>query len=97
MVYLCTKMPLNIKNHEVEQLVSEVAGLTGESKTEAVRKALLERKERLKLQVDSQNRGARLRRFLREEAWPSIPADELGRTLSRAEEEAILGYSDEGV
>ncbi len=90
-------MAINIKNREVERLVSEVAELTGESKTEAVRKALAERKERLKLQVASENRGARLRRFLEEELWPSVPADELGRTLTRAEEEAILGYGDEGV
>lgn len=88
---------INIKNREVERLVSEVAELTGESKTEAVRKALAERKERLKLQVASENRGARLRRFLEEELWPTVPAGELGRTLTRAEEEAILGYGDEGV
>ena len=90
-------MAINIKNREVERLVSEVAEITGESKTEAVRKALAERKERLKLQVASENRGARLRRFLEEELWPTVPADELGRTLTRAEEEAILGYGDEGV
>ncbi len=88
---------INIKNREVERLVSEVAELTGESKTEAVRKALAERKERLQLQVAAENRGARLRRFLEEELWPSVPADELGRTLTRTEEEAILGYGDEGV
>ena len=32
-------MPLSIKNKEVERLVAEVAALTGESKTEAVRQA----------------------------------------------------------
>jgi antitoxin VapB len=88
---------INIKNREVERLVSEVSELTGESKTEAVRKALAERKQRLQLQVASENREARLRRFLEEELWPTVPADELGRTLTRAEEEAILGYGDEGV
>ena len=98
MVYLFKQnaVAINIKNREVERLVSEVAELTGESKTEAVRKALAERKERLKLQVANENRGARLRRFLEEELWPTVPADELGRTLTRAEEEAILGC-DEGV
>lgn len=90
-------MAINIKNREVERLVSEVSELTGESKTEAVRKALAERKQRLQLQVASENREARLRRFLEEELWPTVPADELGRTLTRAEEEAILGYGDEGV
>jgi antitoxin VapB len=34
---------LNIKNPEVERLVSEVVAITGESKTEAVRRALAER------------------------------------------------------
>ena len=40
-------MALNIKNREVERLASEVATLAGESKTEAVRRALEERRGRL--------------------------------------------------
>ena len=40
-------MPLNIKNSEVERLAAEVARLTGESKTEAIRRALDERRRRL--------------------------------------------------
>ncbi len=90
-------MPLNIKNAEVERLVSEVAELTGESKTEAVRKALEERRERLTFRVVSGNRGARLKRFLELEVWPIVPEEELGRRLSRTEEDAILGYGAEGV
>ena len=35
-------MPLNIKNAEVERLAAEVSRLTGESKTEAIRRALEE-------------------------------------------------------
>lgn len=41
-------MPLNIKNAEVERLVAEVADLTGESKTEAVRRAMTDRLRRLR-------------------------------------------------
>ena len=41
-------MALNLKNDEVERLAAEVAGMTGESKTEAIRRALDERKRRLK-------------------------------------------------
>jgi hypothetical protein len=41
-------MALNLKNAEVERLAAEVARLTGESKTEAIRRALYERKQRLK-------------------------------------------------
>lgn len=37
---------LNIRNRETEQLAAALASLTGESKTEAVRRALQERLER---------------------------------------------------
>ena len=90
-------MPLNIKNTEVERLVKEIADLTGESKTEAIRRALAERREKLAFRVADGNRSARLNRFLENEVWPLVPKDQLGRTLSRAEEEAILGYGTEGV
>ena len=33
-------MALNLKNEEVERLATEVARMTGESKTEAIRRAL---------------------------------------------------------
>ena len=90
-------MPLSIKNAEVERLVAEVAELTGESKTEAVRQALKERRARLALRESAQNRAARIRRLLEDEVWPSMPADVLGATISREEEERILGYGDAGV
>lgn len=90
-------MPLNIKNLEVERLVSEIATLTGESKTEAVRRALKERRARLAFSEAGDNRAARLRRFLEQEAWPAMPAGELGRRLSRDEEEEILGFGADGV
>jgi antitoxin VapB len=90
-------MALNIKNSEVERLISEIVRLTGESKTEAVRRALAERRARLAYRVSSESRGARLRAFLDQELWPAVPEQERGRRLSRAEEEAILGYGSEGV
>jgi antitoxin VapB len=88
---------LNIKNTEVERLVSEVAHLTGESKTEAVRRALVERRERLSHRIAVPDRGARVRSFLEREVWPVVPADQLGRRLTSAEEDAILGYGQDGV
>jgi antitoxin VapB len=90
-------MALNIKNAEVEQLVAEVAQITGESKTEAVRQALIERRHRLAYRLGDRHPEARARRFLETEVWPSIPPGELGRRLSEAEEDAILGYGPEGV
>lgn len=38
---------LNIKNPQVERLIDEVARLTGETKTEAVRQALADRRDKL--------------------------------------------------
>jgi antitoxin VapB len=42
------------------------------------------------------DRAARLQRFLEQEAWPIIPAGQGGRPLTRAEEDAILGYGPAG-
>ena len=90
-------MPLNIKNAEVERLVEEVAALTGESKTEAVRQALMERRSRLRFRVDPSTRDARVRRFLEREVWCKVPANQLGHVPTKEEREAILGYGPEGV
>jgi len=89
-------MALNLKNAEVERLAAEVARLTGESKTEAIRRALEDRRRRLKGPAVAERR-ARLLRLLRSTVWPSIPKQQLGRRLSRQEEDAILGYGPEGV
>jgi antitoxin VapB len=88
---------LNIKDGETERLAAEVAALTGESKTGAIRTALRERKERLVLQGSGGDRERALRQLLEEEIWPSIPPELLGRAPSREEQEQILGYGPEGV
>ena len=89
-------MALNLKNAQVERLAAEVAKLTGESKTEAIRRALEERRRRLKRPSVAERR-ARVLRFLQSKVWPSIPRKALGRRLTRTEEDAILGYGPEGV
>lgn len=89
-------MPLNIKNAAVERLAAEVARLTGESKTEAIRRALEERRRRLK-GPSTQQRRARVLRFLDKHVWPTLHAGERGRRLTRAEEDGILGYGPDGV
>ena len=88
-------MPLNIKNREVEELVEEVARLTGESKTEAVRRALAERRQRLVFRTEGRRKGERFLTYLEQTVWPQAPADELGRRLTREEEEEILGFDTE--
>ena len=88
-------MALNIKNPDVERLAAEVAEVAGETKTEAIKRALEERKERLALQPG--NRIARWRKFLEEEVWPTLPPNERGRAMSKREKEEILGHGPEGV
>lgn len=89
-------MALNLKNADVERLAAEVARLAGESKTEAIRRALEERRLRLKAPAAA-NRRVRVQRLLESRIWPSIPKAQRGRRLSRQEEDAILGYGPEGV
>ncbi len=89
-------MALNLKNAEVERLAAEVARLTGESKTEAIRRALDERRRRLK-RPSPDERRKRVLRFLATKVWPTIPKRQLGRRLTREEEDEILGYGPAGV
>jgi prevent-host-death family protein len=42
------------------------------------------------------DRGARLRRFLEQEVWPLVPDAQRGHPLTRADEDAILGYGPPG-
>jgi antitoxin VapB len=90
-------MALNIKNREVERLLEEVVQMTGESKTEAVRKALEQRRQRLALRTMAQRDDVRLLSFLQEEVWPQIPAELLGIRLTKEDEEEILGYGEHGI
>lgn len=90
-------MALNLKNAEVERLAAEIARMTGETKTEAVRRALDERRRRLAYRAGVEGRVSRGRRYLEEDVWPLVPDDQRGRSLTREEVDAILGYGDRGV
>ena len=90
-------MGLNIKNPQVEQLAEEVARLAGETKTEAIRQSLLERRSRLRLRLPAGRRRRRLESFLEREVWSRVSPDQLGRAPDQAERERILGYGPEGV
>lgn len=90
-------MALNIKDQETEKLAAEVAELTGESKDEAVREALKERRDRLALEKDGRPRKKRdTMRFLETEIWPYIPKEELDQPpMTKAERAELLGYGPE--
>ena len=57
-------MGLNIKNVELERLAFEVAGLAHETKTEAIRRALLERRARLQARAGKPGGRGGLRAYL---------------------------------
>lgn len=88
---------MNIKDDETERLASEIAALTGESKTGAIRTALRERRERLVLGRTAEDRVRGLRALLEEEIWPAVPAAMIGHGPSTDEQDAILGYGPEGL
>lgn len=88
-------LPLNIKNAEVQRLAAEVAGLTGESKTEAIRQALLARRAGLAHHDTRAPRARRLTLFLERRAWPLLTSKP--RPVTKAEREKILGYGPDGV
>jgi antitoxin VapB len=90
-------MALNLKDPKVEKLAAEVAQMTGDSKTGAVREALREKRDRLELTRTSRRRRkpGDLRRFLETEIWPQIP--DRGQPLTKEEREELLGYGPDGV
>jgi antitoxin VapB len=79
-------MGLNIKNAEVARLAAEVAALAGETKTEAIRQALMARKE--KLTVPRRDRTAGLEEWLRTEVWPLTKPEFRGKPVTKEEMDA---------
>ena len=82
-------MALNIRNAETEKLAEEVARLTGETKTEAVRRALLDRLTRL--------RRERGKRRLVDELDQIAGRCARLPVLDRRSPDEILGYDEEGL
>lgn len=93
-------MALNIKDTETEKLAAEIAEMTGDTKTGAVREALREKKRRLEMADDRKRSGGKpksMQEWLETEIWPRIPKEELGKPLTKEEVEDILGFGPEGV
>ncbi len=82
-------MALNIRNPATEKLAETLAVLTGETKTEAVRRALLDRLERLQ-------REQRQRSLADELDQIAIRCSSLPVLDTRSAEE-ILGYDENGL
>ena len=82
-------MALNIRNAETEKLVTAIVHLTGETKTEAVTKALKERLENLKRRRSRRRLADDLDEIARHCA--SLPV------LDDRSDDEIIGYDGKGM
>lgn len=82
-------MALNIRNKEAEQLAEELARRTGETKTEAVIKALRDRLGRIRRQRPGRRLADQLDEIAR--SCASLPV------LDRRSPDEILGYGEDGL
>ena len=82
-------MALNIRNTDAEKLASAVAKLTGETKTEAVTRALRDRLDRLRRERSGRRLADELDRIA--EHCARLPV------LDNRSDDEILGYDDQGL
>jgi len=82
-------MALNIRNKEAEELADELARRTGETKTEAVIKALRDRLGRIRRQRPRRRLADQLDEIAR--SCAQLPV------LDRRSPDEILGYGEDGL
>jgi antitoxin VapB len=82
-------MAINIRNLEVEELATAVARLTGETKTEAVRRSLQDRLARLRRERTKRRLADELDAIARDCA--ALPV------LDYRSSDEILGYDENGL
>jgi antitoxin VapB len=82
-------MALNIRNAETEKLAAAIATITGETKTEAVTKALKERLENLKRRRSRKSLADELDEIAIHCA--SLPV------LDNRSDDEIIGYNEKGM
>lgn len=82
-------MALNLRNRDVEALAAELARLTGETKTEAVTKAVRDRLERVRRAAQGRSLADELDAIGRECA--ALPV------LDVRSPEEIVGYDEHGL
>ncbi|HEX4109165.1 MAG TPA: type II toxin-antitoxin system VapB family antitoxin [Solirubrobacteraceae bacterium] len=90
-------MALHVRDPVIDELVSKLVAVTGETKTAAVRQALIERCERVQAQGLSHDRAAHILGVLEQEIWPALGIEDTQMPFTKAEREEILGYGPGGV
>jgi len=82
-------MALNIRNPETERLAAELARTTGETKTEAVTKALRDRLDRVKRERSGRRLADELQAIIDE--FAALPV------LDDRSADEIIGYDENGL
>jgi hypothetical protein len=91
-VYLEVTVAIHIKSPAVVKLAAELASLTGDSKTEVIRKALEEKMIRLSINSARRARRAEMARILGREVCTLARAGVKRKVLSTAEIQELLAY-----
>ncbi len=86
-------MALYIKDPAVTQLAAQLAAITGESKTEAIRIALEERATRISVASAQRNRRVEMARILGRRVPSMIRAGDRKSSLTLEEVQELLAYS----
>jgi hypothetical protein len=79
-------MALTILDPEVIAEIEAESTRTSLTPDEVIRRALISQREK------TAHRGEEIERYLASEIWPHIPSELVGKQISKAEEEALLGY-----
>ena len=82
-------MPLNIKDSETHALAKQLAGITGETLTQAVRHAIQERLARARIVHDEISLAAELDRI-------ALHCAQLPQRDARSADD-IIGYDEQGI
>jgi hypothetical protein len=78
-------MPITIDDPELEQFIRELAEEKEVDDVGAVRALVLKYR-------DVQRRKALVMEWLRNDVWPYIPPEHLGKPITREEKAILLGY-----
>lgn len=78
-------MPITIEDPELEQFIRELADEKEVDDVEAIRALVVKHR-------DVERRLASVMEWLRNDVWPHIPPEHLGKRITREEKAVLLGY-----
>lgn len=79
---------VNLKSDRVATLVDRLVTITGESKVDAVARAL----ELRLTTLSTDTKASRVLAWLETQVWPNLPEGVRGRSPSKEEQEDLLGF-----